>query len=134
MANDPGWDGLLVDVRRQILQYGYWAGEVRVLRDAIGAKRMGPRVEQRIRERLAEAGYEIEGDSQAEDSIAYESFNASIAPAGTRELAEVVQGLLPEIRFWDKNTGDPPWRDLLIARRSVSRFLERKREGAESTP
>jgi hypothetical protein len=127
VLNDAAWQGLMENVHAACLEMGSWGGEVRELRDALGAKRMSRRVEQEIRERLADAGYEIEGDSQAEGSIAYEGLEAIISPAGARELAATVEAMLPDIRFWDANTGDPPWRDYLIAVRVVGRFLERQR-------
>src|SRR5688500_10150355 len=125
---EPGtWRALLDAIHAECLRTGSWSGEVRELRDAIGAKRMGPRVVERIRTRLAEAGYEIEGGPQLDGSLDYESFWASVAPAGTKDLAANIEALLPEIRHLDAVVGDPPWRDHLIAIQSVGRLLETRR-------
>ena len=124
MDEPDAWQALLDTIHDDCLRVGSWSGEVRTLRDAIGAKRMGPRVVDRIRSRLAESGYEIEGEPGLEGSLAYESFWASIAPSGTRDLAASVEALLPEIRRWDALVGDPPWRDHLVAIHSAGRWLE----------
>jgi hypothetical protein len=132
MGEPDAWQALLDEIHEECLRVGSWSGEVRILRDAIGAKRMGPRVEDRIRSRLAEAGYEVEGDYEIKDSIAYESFWASIAPVGTKDLAAMVEPLLPEIRHWDAMVGDPPWRDSLVAAHSAGRWLAGRRARASS--
>jgi hypothetical protein len=134
MDEPDAWQALLDTIHEECLRVGSWSGEVRLLRDAIGATRMGPRVVDRIRTRLAEAGYEIEGDSQAEGSLAYESLWASIAPTGARELAATVESLLPEIRRWDAAIADPPWRDHLVAIYSAGRWLEARRSPPRRSP
>ena len=132
--NEPDdWQAMLDAIHEECLRKGSWSGEVRTLRDAIGAKRMGPRVVDRIRSRLAESGYEIDGEPALDGSLAYESFWASIAPTGTRDLAASVEALLPEIRHWDALVGDPPWRDGLVATHSVGRWLERRRAARTAT-
>ena len=134
MDEPEAWQALLDSIHQECLRIGSWSGEVRLLRDAIGARRMGPRVVDRIRTRLAEAGYEIEGDSQAEGSLAYESLSATIAPEGARELAATVEALLPEIRRWDAVIANPPWRDHLVAVHSTGRWLEARRSAPSRAP
>jgi hypothetical protein len=132
MGESDAWQALLDVIHEACLSTGSWSGEVRTLRDAIGAKRMGPRIVDRIREGLAEAGYEIEGEPGLDGSLEYESFYAFIAPTGARDLAATVESLLPEIRQWDAVVGDPPWRDHIVATRSVGRWLERRHRSGSS--
>ena len=122
MSGDA-WVVLLQRISSECDRVGWWGGEVRDLRDAIGAKRMGARIIARIRARLAEAGYELDGD------LSYESLDVIVMPAGTRQLAATVEALLPGIRHWDSQIADAPWRDSLVATNAVGQFLERRAAG-----
>jgi hypothetical protein len=119
MQGDP-WRLLVDEIAVDCRSVGSWEGEARLLRDAHGATRLGPRVAERIAAKLAEAGYEIS------ESPRYESDGVIVTPAGTTALAATVEALLPDLRAFDAAMGDPPWKDALVASRAVGRWLSRR--------
>ncbi len=90
---------------------------------------MSPPVAARIAERLAGAGYELDGE------IRLESDEPIVVPAGARALAASLEAVLEDVRAFD--AAIPPglaWRDVLIARGAAGRYLERARHAPVGGP
>ncbi len=121
MTDADPWRALLDDIAASCRRIGDWSGEARALREAIGAKRIGWRVAERIAGRLAEAGFESDPPF-----VRYESQSVVITPAGARCLAATVADLLPEIRRVDAEVPSiATSRDETVAATAVGRWLMR---------
>lgn len=121
MTDADRWRALLGDIAASCRRIGDWSGEVRVLRDATGAKRIGRQVAERIADRLKEAGFESDPPF-----VRYESQRVVITPAGARHLAATVADLLPEIRRADAEVPSiATRRDETVAAIAVGRWLMR---------
>jgi hypothetical protein len=111
---DP-WQALLDDVDAECRRVGYWGGEARVLRDSIGAKRIGPRNARRIAAALSAAGYESDPPL-----VQFESQSVVIGRTGASDLTTAIARLLPAIREADRIVPtDAEWRDEVVARAAV---------------
>lgn len=95
--------------------FGFWAGEAMVLRDAIGARRIGRRVSRRIVDGLDAAGFECDTDR-----ILSESDPLLIRRSGAERLATIIVQLLPDIREADRAVPETAmWRDEIVASKAV---------------
>jgi hypothetical protein len=112
------WESILRQIEDGIESAGYWSGEARLLRDAIGAQRLGKRVGQRILAALDQAGLECDTDP-----IAYESETLLIQRKGAARLVSLIKALLPAIREADREVpGVAIWRDDIVATRAIRKW------------
>src|SRR5215210_7338448 len=91
------WFTLLDTIEAGIRRYGYWSGEARDLRDAVGLRRLTPRACARIVAALGNSGYECEPPD-----FRYESVPLMIGRTGAAEIARTIEALLPAIREADR--------------------------------
>jgi hypothetical protein len=117
MRPHDAWGELIRDIEASCVRHGYWSGEVRRLRDAIGARKMGVKIADRMRQLMADAGYEIDGE------LEFESLEVRISPTGTLGLALTLEPVIERIRYWDRQVLDAPWRDHLIALHAAGQHL-----------
>ena len=109
------WLELLAEIEREIGRVGYWSGEARRLRDAMGIRRLGRRNGAQLIEALRRRGYESDTDP-----INYESELLIVRRIGATELAKAISELLPAIREADRLVPrDADWRDLVVATLAV---------------
>lgn len=114
-ALSEDWHRLMAKIDDGIDDYGFWAGEAAVLRDAIGARRVGPRVSGRILDALQASGFECDSDR-----IFSESDPLLVRRAGAGRLIDVIARLLPDIREADRVVpANAMWRDEIVASRAT---------------
>jgi hypothetical protein len=115
-GRDP-WVGLLDEIGETCRESGLWGSEARRIRDAAGIARIGRRAAAAIEARLLAAGYELN------EPLKHESQPVVVTPRGTRELAALLEPLLPDLRAFDAVMRNAVWRDQLVALRSAGRHL-----------
>lgn len=127
MTSIEPWQELLTSIADDCRAVGFWSGEARRLRDAHGAKRMGPRIVEAIASRLARSGYDLD------ECPSFEGDPVLVTPAGTKQLAAQVLPLLADLRALDGVIPrDLPWRDDLVACRAVGRWLARRNASVDT--
>jgi hypothetical protein len=118
-GRDP-WVALLDEIGEACRESGLWGSEARRIRDAAGIARIGRRAATAIEARLFAAGYELD------EPLKHESQPVVVTPRGTRELAALLEPLLPDLRACDAVVGNAPWRDQLVSLRGAGRHLARQ--------
>src|SRR5262245_38748146 len=83
------WKSMLDEIDARIDAVGYWNGEARVLRDALGRRRLGTTGAALIREKLEGAGFELDGPPPP-----FESDPVMIRRRGAGRLAAEIERLL----------------------------------------